>query len=69
MELVNARLVTDNVSALAGFYATVLEAHPVINEYYVELPTAIATPAVCGAGSRKRIGVAGRRSPRGRPTA
>jgi uncharacterized glyoxalase superfamily protein PhnB len=47
MELVNARLVTDDVARLAEFYAAVTETDVVANDYYVELPTAAATLALC----------------------
>ena len=41
MELVQSRLVTDDVAGLAGFYAALLDAPVVPNDYYVE----VATPA------------------------
>lgn len=47
MELVNARIMTDNVAGLADFYAAVLGTNAVANDYYVELPTAVATLALC----------------------
>jgi uncharacterized glyoxalase superfamily protein PhnB len=39
MELVQSRLVTDDVAGLAGFYAALLDAHAVPNDYYVEVAT------------------------------
>ena len=47
MDLVNARIVTDDVAGLAGFYASVIGAGAVPNDYYVELPTGGATLALC----------------------
>ena len=47
MDLVNARIVTDDVAGLAGFYASVIGAGAVPNAYYVELPTGGATLALC----------------------
>jgi len=47
MDLVDARLLTDDVARLAGFYDRILGTDVVVNEYYVELPTAAATLAVC----------------------
>ncbi len=47
MDLVNARIVTDDVTALAAFYAAALKASVVTNDYYVELPTGAATLALC----------------------
>jgi uncharacterized glyoxalase superfamily protein PhnB len=47
VQLVNARIVTDNVAGLTEFYAAVLSADVVANDYYVELPTAVATLALC----------------------
>jgi uncharacterized glyoxalase superfamily protein PhnB len=47
VDLVNARIVTDNVAGLAGFYATVIGGRVVPNDYYVELPTGGATLALC----------------------
>jgi hypothetical protein len=39
MELVQSRLVTDDVQRLAAFYARLVEAAVVLNDYYVEVPT------------------------------
>jgi uncharacterized glyoxalase superfamily protein PhnB len=39
MELVQCRLVTDDVQRLAAFYARLVEAEVVLNDYYVEVPT------------------------------
>jgi uncharacterized glyoxalase superfamily protein PhnB len=47
VDLVNARIVTDNVAGLAAFYASVIGAQVVTNDYYVELPTGGATLGVC----------------------
>ena len=46
MELVQSRLVTDDVAAMARFYAALVDTAVVTNDYYVE----VATPA-------QRIGV------------
>ena len=50
MELVQSRLVTDDVAGLACFYAALLDAHVVSNDYYVE----VATPAQRVGLSRMR---------------
>jgi predicted enzyme related to lactoylglutathione lyase len=47
MDLVNARIVTDDVADLARFYAAVLDVAVVGNDYYVEVPTGAATLALC----------------------
>src|SRR5215472_16712819 len=39
MELVQSRLVTDDVAWLAAFYARLVQAEVVLNDYYVEVPT------------------------------
>ncbi len=38
MELVQSRIVTDDVEGLAAFYARLVRASVVLNEYYVEVP-------------------------------
>ena len=38
MELVQSRIVTDNVEGLASFYAALIGTSVPINEYYVEVP-------------------------------
>jgi predicted enzyme related to lactoylglutathione lyase len=40
MELVQSRFVTEDVARLARFYATLVAADIVVNDYYVEVPTA-----------------------------
>ena len=50
MELVQARLVTEDVTGLAGFYAGLVGAKVALNEYYVEVP---AGPASVGFSKRK----------------
>ena len=40
MELVQSRFVTEDVGRLACFYATLVGADIVVNDYYVEVPTA-----------------------------
>ena len=50
MELVQARLVTDDVEALAAFYGKLVEAEVALNEYYVEVP---AGPATIGFSKRR----------------
>jgi len=47
VDLVNARIVTDDVAGLSDFYARVVGARVVANDYYVELPTGGATLAFC----------------------
>jgi predicted enzyme related to lactoylglutathione lyase len=39
MDLVQSRIVTDDVARLAAFYATLVDAEAVLNDYYVEVPT------------------------------
>jgi len=39
MELVQSRVVTDDVARLAAFYARLVRAEVVLNDYYVEVPT------------------------------
>lgn len=43
MQLVQARIVTPNVARLAGFYADLLDAPTVLNDYYVEVPSGPVT--------------------------
>ena len=67
MELVQARLVTEDVAGLAAFYAELVGARVPLNEYYVEVP---AGPASVGFSRRRfteyRAGAAcpGRAQPR-----
>jgi hypothetical protein len=42
MELVQARIVSDDVEGMAGSYAALLGASVTLNEYYVEVPAAAA---------------------------
>jgi uncharacterized glyoxalase superfamily protein PhnB len=39
MDLVQSRFVTENVGNLARFYAALIGAEVVVNDYYVEVPT------------------------------
>ena len=39
MKLVQSRMMTDDVARLAGFYARLVKAEVVLNDYYVEVPT------------------------------
>jgi hypothetical protein len=41
MELVQSRIVTDDVQRLAAFYARPVRAPAVLNDYYVEVPTGV----------------------------
>ena len=50
MELVQARLVTEDVAGLAAFYAGLVGAKVPLNEYYVEVP---AGPASVGFSKRR----------------
>jgi predicted enzyme related to lactoylglutathione lyase len=50
MELVQARLVTDDVAGLAAFYAGLVGAQVPLNEYYVEVP---AGPVTVGFSKRR----------------
>jgi uncharacterized glyoxalase superfamily protein PhnB len=43
MELVQARIVTEDVACLAAFYARLVGANVALNEYYVEVPTCAAS--------------------------
>lgn len=66
MELVQSRIVTDDVEGLAGFYATLLGVPTALNEYYVEIAAGPASvgfcrrrfteyrEAECPAGSQRR---------------
>lgn len=51
MELVQSRIVTDDVPRLAAFYAALVGAPVVLNEYYVEVPAGPASVAF----SRRRF--------------
>jgi predicted enzyme related to lactoylglutathione lyase len=50
VELVQARLVTEDVTGLAAFYAGLVEVKVPLNEYYVEVP---AGPASVGFSKRR----------------
>jgi predicted enzyme related to lactoylglutathione lyase len=50
MELVQSRIITDDVARLAGFYAGLLGVPAVLNDYYVEIP---AGPASVGFSRRR----------------
>ena len=50
MELVQCRMVTDDVAGLAGFYARLLDVPAALNEYYVEIE---AGPASVGFSRRR----------------
>lgn len=50
MELVQARIVTDDVEGLAAFYVKLVGAQVVLNEYYVEVP---AGPMSVGFSKRR----------------
>ena len=50
MELVQSRIVTDDVERLAGFYASLLGVPVTLNEYYVEVQ---AGPASVGFSRRR----------------
>ena len=43
MQLVQSRLVAEDVAALAGFYARLVGVETALNDYYVEVPTAGAS--------------------------
>ncbi len=43
MDLVQCRIVTDNVSGLGAFYERLLGARVVLNDYYVEIPAGRAS--------------------------
>ena len=43
MELVQCRMVTDDVEGLAGFYARLLAVPTTLNGYYVEIPAGSAS--------------------------
>ena len=67
MDLVQCRIVTDDVQRLAAFYATLVRAPVVLNDYYVEVPAG----AISVGFSRRRFteyrqaraACAGRQSP------
>jgi predicted enzyme related to lactoylglutathione lyase len=50
VDLVQGRIVTDDVARLAGFYARLLGARVTLNDYYVEVP---AGPASVGFSRRR----------------
>jgi uncharacterized glyoxalase superfamily protein PhnB len=50
VDLTKARIVTDDVARLARFYASLIGADVVFNDYYVEVPT----PSAAVAFSRRR---------------
>ena len=50
VELVQTRLLTDDVERLATFYAALLESSVALNEYYVEIP---AGPSSVGLSRRR----------------
>ena len=50
MDLTKTRIVTDDVSGLALFYAALIGVDVVLNDYYVEVPT----PTAAVAFSRRR---------------
>ena len=50
MELVQSRIVTDEVARLAGFYASLLGVPVALNDYYVEVQ---AGPASVGFSRRR----------------
>ena len=43
MDLVQSRIVTDDVERLAAFYARLVRVSVVLNDYYVEVPTGAAS--------------------------
>jgi predicted enzyme related to lactoylglutathione lyase len=47
MELVQSRIVTDDVEGLAGFYARLLGVPTALNEYYVEIQAGPASVGFC----------------------
>jgi predicted enzyme related to lactoylglutathione lyase len=53
MELAQCRIVTDDVEALAAFYADLVNVDVTLNEYYVEVP---AGPASVGFSRRRFAG-------------
>ncbi len=64
MELVQARIVTDDVETIADFYTRLVGESVPLNEYYVEVPTGTAsigfsksrfTEEHCPGGSCKRV--------------
>jgi predicted enzyme related to lactoylglutathione lyase len=47
MELVQSRIVTDDVEGLAGFYARLVGVPAALNEYYVEIQAGPASVGFC----------------------
>ena len=43
MDLVQSRIVTEDVARLAAFYARLVGVSVVLNDYYVEVPTGVAS--------------------------
>jgi hypothetical protein len=56
MELIQSRIVTSDVRRLAAFYARLVRASVVLNDYYVEVPTGAMTVGF----SRRRFTDTGR---------
>jgi catechol 2,3-dioxygenase-like lactoylglutathione lyase family enzyme len=54
MQLVQSRVVTDDVAGLAAFYARLLRTSVVLNDYYVEIPTAAGPAGGLSVGFSKR---------------
>jgi predicted enzyme related to lactoylglutathione lyase len=52
MDLVKTRIITDDVGTLASFYGALLGVDIATNDYYTEVPTRVATVAIC----RRRFG-------------
>jgi uncharacterized glyoxalase superfamily protein PhnB len=48
MDLVQSRIVTDDVSGLATFYAALAGVDVVLNDYYLEIPTLTVGFSQCG---------------------
>src|SRR5215813_7063138 len=51
MDLVQSRIVTDDVERLAAFYARLVRVSVVLNDYYVEVPPERPRSGSSGAGS------------------
>jgi len=46
MELVQCRIMTDNVEKMAAFYADLVDTNVALNEYYVEIPAGAASVGI-----------------------
>ena len=68
MELVQSRIITDDVARLAAFYAALVGAPVAFNDYYVEVPTGAMSVGFSRRGFTEHKENAAARSARGAPS-